>query len=719
MKFFIGITTAEELKEAFRSFCLRMHPDCGGDAEEFKEMQAEYERLSGTKQFHMETAEEREEREEAERYAAEERARREQEEREKEERIRKAQEETRRLVQEWADRLERLTQTTDESKLRYYRFKDKQEAAAYVAVTKRNVKAVINHYYPNLKVKVSISGAIWKEVFTVSWEDGPGEDALEKTCKELSLFIPSYYVCAGPWEDYGHHEENKATAPWREAYGSALGDTTDIKFERTLSDDGKAQAEALAASIFEHWLDNGDGAMFEASLSEWLKLAEAFGREKDKYGTYDTRGMEWSHYSQGERYDDSRGSVADFYRSRVRELIYSDAPVNVDEKAKQARKEAEFKPKYGKALAALYKLTGVGKENVVFWWKEVKGVRNWESHTLTTEEAIEKMLAGEKVYFGTEHRYDDGSVSHWGTRNGGYKTQKKRAEKWQAEGYTLTGIGYGNTMSYVSICGVTPEVAAAVRKDLKHVERQREAWERNLSPDPSPAREGNQEGEGDEIEKVKDENEKLTIKNEKTMSTEKNQNAAIAATENTENTEGTEKKGAPKKSEAPRLTYSTYEKTKTNKKTGKPYKVTHAKIMGFSDTDEAYKNGVELHGSASYESVDGKRVYGLYFGHRYAEAAKQVCETLNAGGTLADCKAIIAAASEANAKKHEGWRAKVAEWQKQREAKKAAKSSNGKASDTAAEKTYTMTEIAAMMQRALAGEDVPELAAVKEALKAA
>ena len=43
MKYFNNITTAEELKNQFRTYCVTMHPDKGGDPEEFKAMLAEYE----------------------------------------------------------------------------------------------------------------------------------------------------------------------------------------------------------------------------------------------------------------------------------------------------------------------------------------------------------------------------------------------------------------------------------------------------------------------------------------------------------------------------------------------------------------------------------------------------------------------------------------------------------------------------------------------------
>ena len=42
MKYFNNITTPEELKKQFRAYCVTMHPDKGGDPEEFKKMVAEY-----------------------------------------------------------------------------------------------------------------------------------------------------------------------------------------------------------------------------------------------------------------------------------------------------------------------------------------------------------------------------------------------------------------------------------------------------------------------------------------------------------------------------------------------------------------------------------------------------------------------------------------------------------------------------------------------------
>lgn len=44
MKYFKNITTAEEIKKQFRTYCVSMHPDKGGDPEEFKAMMAEYQK---------------------------------------------------------------------------------------------------------------------------------------------------------------------------------------------------------------------------------------------------------------------------------------------------------------------------------------------------------------------------------------------------------------------------------------------------------------------------------------------------------------------------------------------------------------------------------------------------------------------------------------------------------------------------------------------------
>ena len=113
----------------------------------------------------------------------------------------------------------------------------------------------------------------------------------------------------------------------------------------------------------------------------------------------------------------------------------------------------------------------------------------------------------------------------------------------------------------------------------------------------------------------------------------------------------------------PSYVYSTYQ---TNKgKTG-------AKITGVSETDAAYQQAAAIHASGSYtKDKDGNKHYYLCFGPRYAEAAKKVCELLNAGKPIEDAIAVVNAATEERATKRE-------EWKQKREERKAQKKSEGR-----------------------------------------
>jgi len=481
MKYFANINNAEELRKAYRQHVINMHPDRGGNEEEFKAMQAEFEQLkkqyqNGTRReqyTHTETAEERarrqaeeaREREEWARWEAEEKRRREQEEREKAERIRKAQEESRAAVRAWAAILERVAVDKTGEKARFYRFDDKKQAAAFVAATKRNIARVINHYFPGLKVKVTISGEIWKEKFIISWEDGPSEKQLRDTCKELDFFVPSCYCCPDPWEDYGHHEERHSTAPWREAYGQALGDIDDFETARTLSEEGKEQAEEFAARYFKNWNSEAkNGEKLAATFGEFYAYMKATGREDDTC-------TKWSSFANN--YGEDEGDI--YYRV-IRDDVAENVAVTVSDEEKAARRAAEFRPHYGKALKSLQQLTGVSTTSdgdpVCFF---CNGDRN-SRRRLTIAEAVERLERGEAVSFGTECTGDNGAKWYSGKYAGGYKTQDKRAAKFAAAGLTIKG--HTDPYSFVTLHGITPEFAAAIREELADIDRQREAWEK-------------------------------------------------------------------------------------------------------------------------------------------------------------------------------------------------------------------------------------------------
>ena len=483
MKYFINTPyTAESLKSEYREFCKKLHPDTGGNAEAFKEMINEYSQVLKNLEFakcaddlrqkmnaerEAREREEAEERARAEREREEERRRYEREQAEERERIARQQAETRRLVNEWAARLERIPETVG-GKIRAYSFADKQAAAAYMAATKRNVKAVINYFFPGLKVNVTISGEIYKEYFNISWTDGPSEKEFINKCDDiLKLFVPSYYE-SDPYADYGHWCDCDGTKPWREAYGGALGNCTDYETARKLSDEGKQQAEELAARIFANWGKESEAhaGMFSATLDEWIKLAEAFGAKRNKWDCIDLDGMQWSRYADYE-YNDNGRQAAFFYISAVRRLLRERATVSVQPK----EKAPEFAPKYGATYKAIKKALGGN----VFFIDNGRGTQNKE---LNIFEVAEMLANGEAVAIGHKYTNSDGDTVIYGTDRGGFKVQEKRAAKFAAVGINLQAPTMYHIYGTIKAESIKPETLAALRKEAEEIEQQRAEWER-------------------------------------------------------------------------------------------------------------------------------------------------------------------------------------------------------------------------------------------------
>ena len=140
---------------------------------------------------------------------------------------------------------------------------------------------------------------------------------------------------------------------------------------------------------------------------------------------------------------------------------------------------------------------------------------------------------------------------------------------------------------------------------------------------------------------------------------------------------------------AGKLVYSAY----TNNK-GKAC----AKISGFAETDAAYQKeaAASLHGSASYETVKGERVNFLTFGPRYAEVAKTVCQMLNEGKTVADCQAVVDAATEERMAKREERKQKRETYRQEREGNAQTAKPQGK--------VYTEAEMLDLMERVMRGD---------------
>ena len=475
MKYFNNYPyTAESLKAEFRALCLTMHPDKGGNADDFKAMSAEYydilKNVDGTaareaeeaRQRAEEARREREERErEAREYEARERARREQEEAEERERIRKAQEVTAAAVRAWAQILERIPEAVT-GKKRAYDFADDKSRAAYVAATKRNIKAVINHYFPGLKVTVSISGRIWREEFTISWQDGPSIKELRETCKELEYFIPTSYH-SDPYADYGDYMERKGSAPWREAYGQALGDVTEIEYTRGLSDEGKQQAEEMAARYFANFDPMSDADTFAANLEEFGNLAKAAGFDGENL-TNIFRTITGQYYADLCGYwSEITGEVN---RRELRKVLAEHVRVNVTPK----EKAPEFVPTYGPTYKAIKKALGA---NV--FYIDTKDSRKNAANELNIFEAAERLARGEAVNLGKRSTWDGDPVIY-GTDRGGYKTQQKRAAKFEAVGIILEGVSF-NTYGNINAQGIKAETLEALRREFADIERQRKQWE--------------------------------------------------------------------------------------------------------------------------------------------------------------------------------------------------------------------------------------------------
>jgi serine/threonine-protein kinase len=130
-----------------------------------------------------------------------------------------------------------------------------------------------------------------------------------------------------------------------------------------------------------------------------------------------------------------------------------------------------------------------------------------------------------------------------------------------------------------------------------------------------------------------------------------------------------------------------------------------------------YQQASEIHASGSYtKDKDGQKHFYLCFGPKYAEAAKQVCELLNAGKPIKDAIAVINGATADIAAKREERKA-------ERQERKAERESKPKATT---EKMYTAAEVEQVVRKAFGAladamkEDVKQFEPIiKAALPAA
>lgn len=467
MKYFNNITTAEELKEKFRSYCVTMHPDKGGDPEEFKNMLAEYNNITCNFEQAKERAkEEAESRRQAEEYAKAEAKRK----AEEEEAARKAAEAMRPVVAKWSAILERVPE-----KQRY-----SKPSAAYSAAVKRNIKAVFAKYFPGVKVSVNLTNKAWSEKAQITWTDGPTVEDVEKVA-EFRHFISTEHVC-DPYSDYGDDVEITYNKAWREAFGEI--EAKRFEFVREFSEFGKAEVLEKIREILPQFVgvDDRNGSA-KVTESDTHKLAEFFGfyykyngmykdlsdEEREKANRFDCDHMthrrkcarlESSNYYGGET---PLNDVVKLFRS------YYAVSASANQKAKEEAEVPKFTPVHNAIYKAIIKALGGN-----FFAASNDGQEWSQRKPITPTEAAELLAKGVNVDLVKSWKSYDGETCTSGVNAGGWKTQEKRAAKFAAVGFTAPIIGQYKDVYFTA---VSAEVLAELRKDAESVEEQRKAWE--------------------------------------------------------------------------------------------------------------------------------------------------------------------------------------------------------------------------------------------------
>ena len=469
MKYFNNISTIEELKKQFRAYCVSMHPDKGGDPEEFKMMMSEYYGI--IKNF--ERAKEEARAEEEARQAAEE-ARKEAEERKRkeEEEARRAAEALREVIAKWSGKLKTVKPASGWIK---------KPSADYLAAVKYNIKQILNKYFPGVEFKVLLKNKTWSASAEIFWTDGPTTQQVEEV-EELNLFI-SHYHTYSPYDDYGHDEEMKSTRAWRDQYGQISADR--FEFTRIFSDLGKAEVMAKiyeALPQFAGMTKKSDSAA--VSFDDAFRLCQFLGF------CHKETGKAWADLSEEEKekrrahdklFEAQRKIIYDlessrsWYNKKISLCSVIDAFLKVytisEETTKAAAEAAAapvFEAKHGTTWQAIKKALGAN----VFCMSE-DGSYHYKD--ITINEAAEMVANGEKVYLGKPDMYD-GERCIYGVNGGGAKVQMKRANKFAAVGIQISCYGY-NSYKDVEILQFAANVLSELRKDAEEVEKQRKQWE--------------------------------------------------------------------------------------------------------------------------------------------------------------------------------------------------------------------------------------------------
>ena len=497
MKYFVNSPyTAETLKKEFRELSKKLHPDTGGNADDFKEMLNEYEEtarnLSGTRehaaqeraaQEARQRAEERRREEEKERREweaeqARQRAEWERQRKEEEERKAKARPLYEARCKKWAHLMEDLGPYYEAEKKAHdshgWRSPEYKAAeSATRAARRRNLLKMAKTAFPGVKFGLTYDNG-WGGGYTITWTDGPSVQEFEDAT-DFDLFV-KYWDTFDGMTDCADIEHAMFT-DFAEKYNGLSGR---VEYKRTISEANRQKIEEVLIKYrpdlgknddeetrARYHCDRWDDIKVSLEPDELRDIFRLFCADFDAVSDHDKMKYRYTCYSLKTWVS----FLADFFAFKTDD----------QKKTEKAAGPAEFAPRYGAALRMLHKLTGVtlgepkeGQEKVVFFYVDDKK----KTHLLSILEAVERLERGEAVAFGTTHTGVDGEIWAWGVYNGGYKTQKARADKFAAQGYTIKGAGYLSTHGRVNIDGITPDTAAAIRADLADIERQRAEFEK-------------------------------------------------------------------------------------------------------------------------------------------------------------------------------------------------------------------------------------------------
>ncbi len=436
MKYFKNYPyTAESLKAEFRALCLTMHPDKGGNADEFKAMSAEYEQVTNDLNRANEEAAAREQ---MARAAEEARRRREEEEREEEARKAAARPEYERKCNKWAHLMEDLTsyKEAEAAARKNYGWSSQEAKAAgnaYRAARRRNLVAMAKAAFPGVKFTASINTG-WGGGATISWNEGPTVEEF-KAATDYEIFVSGWDTFDGMTDCAGY--ERADFTEFANNYGDFSGC---VSYDRTEEKEHREEVADIICSVKPSAAEQRarDGRREDCTVflsdEEIVKICSLLGIDADKFKKAH---QIYSTYGESKYFEL-------FVEWFTKWSHYTPQP-----------KAPEFVPKYGKTYRAIKKALG-GNVFGIRKTSEIKDIFALCDDLTGLE--IGKIFVWE------------GKKEFSGMYSSNYKNTAARIEKMQAVGITLDRAGE-------KVQAVAEEVREALRRERQDIERQRQEWE--------------------------------------------------------------------------------------------------------------------------------------------------------------------------------------------------------------------------------------------------